>query len=124
MGLWQEIVKLKYVKGVPISMIKHRQSDSPIWSDLLKIRHFYLKGRKYNVKNGKDISFWCHCWLDDNPICLQYPVLYDLCVHKEISVFEVASQGWVIQFKIIFPPFLRDLWYDLVAKLNNVHLED
>lgn len=41
-GLWQEIIKLKYVKDTPISLIKHRASDSPLWGDLLKIRHLYV----------------------------------------------------------------------------------
>jgi hypothetical protein len=37
-GLWQDIVRLKYVKGSPTYLIPNRYNDSPIWSDLLKIR--------------------------------------------------------------------------------------
>jgi hypothetical protein len=43
-GLWHEIVKLKYLKGSPVSLVQGRINDSPVWKDLMKIRHIYLKG--------------------------------------------------------------------------------
>jgi hypothetical protein len=30
-GLWQDIVNLKYVKGIPICLVKQKYSDSPVW---------------------------------------------------------------------------------------------
>jgi hypothetical protein len=50
-------VALKYMKNTPICLIKNKYIDSPIWSDLLKVRHIYLWGREL-VNNGKMISFW------------------------------------------------------------------
>jgi hypothetical protein len=44
-GLWQDIVKLKYVKNKSICHILNRQNDSPAWKDFMKIRHIYIKGR-------------------------------------------------------------------------------
>jgi hypothetical protein len=41
-GLWQQIVKHKYLKNDTISSVKHKQSDSPIWADLLKVRDLYI----------------------------------------------------------------------------------
>ena len=41
------------MKGRPISVVKHRLDDSPIWSDLLKIREVYLRGRIIKVADGK-----------------------------------------------------------------------
>jgi len=41
--MWQEIVKFKYIKEDSICTVKHRQSDSPIWADLLKVRKIYLQ---------------------------------------------------------------------------------
>ena len=35
-GLWQELLVKKYLKGNPISVVKHKLDDSPIWTDLLK----------------------------------------------------------------------------------------
>lgn len=42
-GMWQDIVKVKYLNGKPIGSVKPRTIDSPVQSDLLKIRKFYLR---------------------------------------------------------------------------------
>jgi hypothetical protein len=34
------------------------------------------------------------------------------------------NEGWVVQFRIILPPVIRDQWYELADKLNNVQLND
>jgi hypothetical protein len=52
-GLWQEIVRKKYkIKG-GIVQLKTKQTNSPLWNDLLKIKDLYLKGR-----NGRATDFW------------------------------------------------------------------
>jgi hypothetical protein len=68
-GLWQDLVKLKYVKGTPVCLIKNGLSDSSIWCGLLKVRHIYLRGRKFKVNNGKLVSFWLDSWFEDKPMC-------------------------------------------------------
>jgi hypothetical protein len=57
-GLWQEIVKMKYVHDTPICLIKSRLNDSPCWKGLMKIRPIYLPRWSYELNNGKLISFW------------------------------------------------------------------
>jgi hypothetical protein len=116
-GFWQEIVKLKYVKKT-ICLIQSKQIDSPIWSDLLKIMPIYLRGRSFKLNNGKLVSFWLDPWLDDKPLCTYYPILYDLCLNAKSSVYGVHNEGWVVPFKIILPPIIRDQWYTLAGKLN------
>jgi hypothetical protein len=100
-GLWQEIVKKKYIKQSPICLIQEKMSDSPLWKDLLKIRQVYLKGREYKINNGKSVSFWLDRWLEDEPLCVIYPTLFDSCSNKRISVYEVWSEVWVIHFQMI-----------------------
>jgi hypothetical protein len=51
-------------------------------------------------------------------------VLYDLCEDQKYSVSEVAEGGWVIQFIIRIPPLVRERWYDLATRLNNVTLNN
>jgi hypothetical protein len=80
------------VKNTPVCLIKPRISD-PVWSILLKIKHIYLRGRKYKMNNGKLISFWLDPWLGDDPICKTYPILYDLCLDQRNFVHEVAEAG-------------------------------
>ena len=54
----KKLLGKKYIKGKPISTVKHWLDDSPIWSDLLKIRQVYLSGRQVHVKNGKNTLAW------------------------------------------------------------------
>lgn len=94
-------------EGVLVCLIQNKMSDSLVWSDLLKIRHIYMAGRAYKLNNGKLISFWLDVWLDDKPICQQYPILYDLTMIKDNSVWDAAQANWVIQFMIRLPPMIK-----------------
>jgi hypothetical protein len=52
-GLWQEIVRKKYkIKG-GIVQLRTKQSNSPLWNDLIKIKDLYLKGRVMKIGNGE-----------------------------------------------------------------------
>jgi hypothetical protein len=81
--MWQEIVKLKYIKDIPICLIKRKIFESPIWSDLLKIRHIYLRGgeREYKINNGERICFLLDSWMggppyvSDIPSCMNYAAI-------------------------------------------------
>jgi hypothetical protein len=123
-GIWQDIVNLKYVKHFPTCSIPMRMQDSPLWKDLMKVRCIYLKGRGFKLNNGKHISFWKDTWLGDNPLCITYPILYDLCLDQDCSVSEVAHKGWVIDFRVRLHGIVREQWYCLAATLNNVSLNE
>ena len=90
-GLWQDIVKAKYFRGGVLSSIKHRINDSPLWSDLLSVRCYYLWGRKLEVNNGKRTLFWEDPWLHNKPLCILAPTL--LCNEKFITVHQTLSAG-------------------------------
>jgi hypothetical protein len=84
-GLWQELVKAKYLQNKTISTVTHRLDDSPVWQDLLKIKNIYLRGRKIETKKGDLTLFWLDPWLYDRPICLVAPVLFDFCEEKKLQ---------------------------------------
>jgi hypothetical protein len=121
-GLWQDIVRIKYVKSHPTCLIPARLSDSPIWSDLLKVRHIYLKGRGIKVNNGQKTSFSLDNWMDDAPLCVAYTVLYDEALDKKCSMSELYARGRVIQFRTRLQGVFRAQWYDLAVRLNNFPL--
>jgi hypothetical protein len=52
-GLWQDIVSYKYLRKDSVTTVKHKQSDTPIWANLIQIRDIYLQGRKKCVKMAK-----------------------------------------------------------------------
>jgi hypothetical protein len=51
-GLWQEMVRKKY-KSRGITLLKRNVKNSPIWNDLLKVKHLYLRGRLISIGNGQ-----------------------------------------------------------------------
>jgi hypothetical protein len=102
-GIWQRLVKLKYIQNSPIFLVKHKQSDSLVWSDLLKVRHIYFSGRDFKVNNEILINFWLDRWTGDKLLCLEFPVLYDLALNQGCTVKEVVARGWVISFKTNLP---------------------
>ena len=88
------------MKDRPISAVKHRLDDSPIWGDLLKVRQVCLRGRLIHVKNGKQTLFWEDAWLRDKPLCELYPILYDWCYEKKkITVFGVLEKKWSLRLQ-------------------------
>jgi hypothetical protein len=94
-GLWQDIVRIKYVKNSPTCLIPTRLSDSPIWSDLMKMRHIYLKGRGVKAKMDKMlVSGWI-------PGCMIVPyvlhILFCMMKHWTRNVqcmMYVPEDGW------------------------------
>lgn len=85
--LWKTIIYHKYLRKDSISSVKHKQTDSPIWSDLLKVKHIYMQGRRKCVQNGKSTLLWRDSWLYDDPLLTKYPVLFKFCDQKDVSVF-------------------------------------
>ena len=111
-GLWQQLIKNKYLRNDIISTVKHRLDDSPIWASLLKIRQVYLRGRQVQTKNGKNTLFQEDCWINEKPICKEHPVLFDLCNDKLISVHKVLQNNDHLSFSRWLPPYcLRNGWH-------------
>lgn len=54
-GIWQDIVKAKYIKDGIVCYVNHKMDDSPVWADLLKVKQIYLQRRKVVVHNGKTL---------------------------------------------------------------------
>ena len=97
----------------------HRIDDSPVWSDLLKVKQFYMPNRKIKVHNGLSALFWEDPWFDDKPLCLLYPVLYELCADKWVSVHHFLSNNAQLQFTRWLSPILFTSWLDLVNEIYN-----
>ena len=119
-GLWQDIIKFKYLKKHNICSVKHRQNDSPIWIDLLKIRHIYLKGRKIDVKNGSNTLFWKDTWLFDKPIQLLFPELFEICLQPDISVGHMKQN--LVRFKRWLVDDLQTRWCEIKKKADELVL--
>jgi hypothetical protein len=86
-GLWQEIIKFKYLKNSSIHSVSHKLTDSHMWHDLLKIKDLYLQGRSVSIQNGENIRFWLDPWLYDISLKDYAPVLFDLSVRIKMFMW-------------------------------------
>jgi hypothetical protein len=57
-GLWQRIVKNKYLKNKSVTSVKSRASDSPCWKIILSVRETCLNGRQVVLNAGNVVRFW------------------------------------------------------------------
>lgn len=85
-GLWQKIVKAKYLKGIPLALVKKGPNDSHFWKWLMKVKDHFLKYRKKIIGNGEDTSFWFDTWCGDSPLAVRCKRLFDLTFDKNITV--------------------------------------
>jgi hypothetical protein len=114
-GLWQEIVRKKYkIKG-GIAQLRTKQSNSPLWNDLLKIKDLYVKGRVMKIGNGKETNFWRDSWCDSIPLKERFKEVFDLCNEQKGSVAEVAGRRWRLTFR---------RWLDEPAQIQLRQLRD
>ena len=97
--------------------MKHRLDDSPVWHDLIKVKHIYLRGREIKVKNGKTCAFWLEKWLDKEALCVTFPVLFDLCKDKNITVHSVLEKGGQIDFNRWRPPLIFEQWLHVLNRV-------
>jgi hypothetical protein len=85
-GLWQEIIRYKYMREKSIFDVRHKLNDSPIWSALLKLKDIYLQGRGVKIGKGNLTRFWLDPWLYKEPLHDSAPILFELCDNKNLTV--------------------------------------
>jgi hypothetical protein len=57
-GVWQTILRRKYVGSRGISQVSWKPGDSHFWAGLIaKKRHFFPFG-SFSIKNGSELRFW------------------------------------------------------------------
>uniref|UniRef100_A0A0A8XWS4 Uncharacterized protein n=1 Tax=Arundo donax TaxID=35708 RepID=A0A0A8XWS4_ARUDO len=98
-GIWQEIVRKKYVGNKCISQIKHKATDSPVWSDLLKVRKLYLRGRVMLLGNGTNIDFWNDIWCKNITLCEKFAELFQVNHNQQMSVAYLANKNWHLDLR-------------------------
>jgi hypothetical protein len=75
-GPWQKFMWKKYLEKSCVFSARHRPHESPLWSDMLKVKDLYLSGRSMNVRNGRRTHFWGDKWCGQIPLKDKFPGLY------------------------------------------------
>jgi hypothetical protein len=115
----------KYIKGKPLISVKQRQNDSQFWKKLLSLRETLFKYCKMVVGNDCRTSFWKNCWIGDGPLAVNFPILFDLALDKDVTVNKVLSSNFeALSFRRRMTGDLQVLYDDLVALCSNCTLTD
>lgn len=107
-----------------IFSVSHKPSDSPIWSDMLKVKDLYLQGRSVEIQNGGRTRFWDDIWLYKKPICEVEPMLYNLCNHKDVMVDDVRKGKVQLSFRREMTNALTTSWSKIMNDMTNFHFSN
>jgi hypothetical protein len=113
-GIWQEIVRHKYMKNKWIAQLSYKASNSPVWNDLIKIKHYYTSGRVINLGNGKNVDFWNDSWCGSLSLKDRFPNLFEICFDQKCSVATICHRKWRLHFR-------RWLSEELQNQLRDLH---
>lgn len=76
------------------------------------------------VCNGKKTSLWKDRWCSDSPLCLQHPVLYEICQNKDITIHRFLLNGGHLEFSRWLAPWLFEQWLEMVNSVYNFQFDN
>jgi hypothetical protein len=85
-GLWQEVLKKKYLKGRTLSQVAKTKGDSHFWAGLMEVKDLVLQRGRFRVQDGSQTRFWEDLWLGKDPLTVKYPNLFNIVRKKNVSV--------------------------------------
>jgi hypothetical protein len=62
-GIWQTILKQKYVGSKALSQVIWKLGDSHFWAALMAMKNKFSRLGKFSIKDGSEIRFWEDKWL-------------------------------------------------------------
>jgi hypothetical protein len=122
-GVWQELIKNKYLHSQTLSQVVAKPCDSPFWKGLIKVKEDFFDRGSFEVGNGENTRFWEDKWIGDKPLAHEYPSLYGIVQRKQVTVASVLGQNPLsIEFRRSLTGFRWEYWLHLVSRLMVVSL--
>ena len=90
-GLWQEVLRRKYVKDKCLTQIEKRPGDSHFWSGLMVVKDIMLQYGRFKVSSGDQTRFWEDMWAGQQPLMRRFMDLYRILRKKRVSVASVLN---------------------------------
>jgi hypothetical protein len=122
-GLWQQILKRKYLKNKTLSQVEKKKGDSHFWSGLMQVKKLVLERGRFKIQNGTQTRFREDLWIGREPLMTKYPSLYNIVRKKNASVAQVLSTTPLnISFRRALMGDNWTKWLDLVGSILGVRL--
>ena len=92
----------------------------------MRVKEEFFDRGSLKIGNGETTRFWEDTWLGISPLKTQYPVLYNIVQHKEVSVHDVlhAAPPLNISFRRAIVGDKWDMWAHLCTRLMGITLND
>jgi hypothetical protein len=120
-GMWQTLLRNKYLKGRTITQVEYMLEDSHFWSRLMKVKSDFLRLGKFKIGDGSQVRFWEDAWLGNIAFKNLFPTLYDIVRKKSATIVKVFSSN------LLNVSFRRHLFghnliarHTIVAMISNV----
>ena len=91
-SLWRKVISSKLgedLRGWFSSDIR-RGFGVGLWKETKKEWPLLLQNVSVSLDDGRRVSFWKDVWYDEEALCLIYPTLFNLVVHK----YAKATKVW------------------------------
>ena len=124
-GIWQQILRNKYLKSKTLTQVEKKPCDSQFWSGLMSVKQEFLNWMMFKVQKGKQTRFWEDKWLGNSALKDQYSNLFNL-VHRKYATVHTIFNGDplnVLFRRHLTGNNLRD-WMNLGHCVANIELED
>jgi len=84
-GMWQSILKRKYLQNKTLTQVEKKKGDSHFWSGLMEVKDLFLRMGRFKIRDGTQTRFWEDLWLGDELLMLAYPSLYRIVRKKNVT---------------------------------------
>jgi hypothetical protein len=90
-GIWQTLLKRKYVGAKALSQVSWKLGDSHFWAGLMAAKSKFFRFGHFLMKDGSQIRFWEDKWLGNAPLREQYPALCSIVRYKSDTIAKVMA---------------------------------
>jgi hypothetical protein len=90
-GIWQQVLKKKYLKGRMLSQVEKKNGDSHFWADLMEVKDLVLQRGGLEFKMAPRLDSGRIGGKGKDPLMVKYPNLYNIVRKKNVSVAQVLS---------------------------------
>jgi hypothetical protein len=123
--MWQGLLHKKYLHSKTLSQVSAKPTDSPFWKGLMYVKDDFFARGSFVVGNGLNTRFWEDIWLGDKSLAEDYPTLYNIVYHKNVTVASVLGLTPLnLRFRRTLSGNKWDRWTHLLHRLILVQLTD
>jgi hypothetical protein len=122
-GVWQQLLRKKYVGSKAISQVIWKPGDSHFWASIMATKKELFPFVSFSIRNGAEIRFWEDRWLGTTTLREQYPALYNIVRYKGDTlqkVMESSPPSTMFRHDLIGPRL--DSWNELFQRLDSIQL--